>query len=333
LKIDVHAHYVPTNCIAEAKGLDGHVYGMRIVQEGSSRIAYTHNSRNIAFEVEQIHNVERRLKDMEAQGIDMQVLSVPPFFFFYAFDPARSLELCRGINDALAETVSNYPTRFVALADLPMQEPQVAARELERSVRELGLRGAEICSNINGKNLDDRSLAPFYAKVQELDVPVFIHPSNVLGGDRLRGYYLQNLIGNPSETAVAAANLIFGGVLKEFPRLKFYLAHGGGACPFICGRWDHGWQVRPEARANIDRPPGDYFKLLYFDSIVHSVPALNYLVETAGAGHIMLGSDYPFDMGVRNPVHDIATLTRLSSDQKAMILGANAAALFEISDG
>jgi aminocarboxymuconate-semialdehyde decarboxylase len=329
LKIDVHAHYVPTNCIGEAKGNDGHVYGMRIVQKGSGQAAYTHNSRNIAFETEQIHSLERRLKDMEAQLVDMQVLSVPPFFFFYAFDPARSLELCRGINDAFAETVSKHPRRFVALANLPMQEPEMAACELERSVRDLGLRGAEICSNINGKNLDDKNLGPFYSKVQELDVPVFIHPSNVLGGERLRGYYLQNLIGNPSETAVAAASLIFGGVLKEFPRLKFYLAHGGGSCPFIRGRWDHGWQVRPEARANIDRPPSEYFRLLWFDSLVHSVPALNYLVETAGTGRVMMGSDYPFDMGYTNPVNDIAALPLLPG-QKEMIFGANAAALLKI---
>ena len=330
MKIDVHAHYVPIECMGEVKGLDGHVYGMRIAQEGSEEVAYTHNSRNIAFETEQIHSIERRLVDMEAQLVDMQVLSVPPFFFFYAFDPAQSLQLCRKLNDAFAETASKYPNRFVALANLPMQEPQMAARELERSVRELGLRGAEICSNINGKNLDDKSFAAFYAKVEELDVPVFIHPSNVLGGERLRGYYLQNIVGNPSETAVAAARLIFGGVLKEFPKLKFYLAHGGGSCPFIRGRWDHGWQVRPEARAQIDRPPSEYFKLLRFDSIVHSVPALNYLIESVGVGRVMMGSDYPFDMGDQNPVNDIAALLHLSDDQKEMIFGGNAAALFKI---
>jgi aminocarboxymuconate-semialdehyde decarboxylase len=332
VKIDVHAHYVSQDCIGEVKGLDGHLYGMRFATEGSRQVPYTHNRRSIGFEPDQIHSVKRRIADMDAQLVDLQVLSVPPFFFFYAVDPAQTLELCRKINDAFAETVRNYPKRFIALANLPMQEPQMAARELERSVRELGLRGAEICSNINGKNLDDKNLAPFYAKLQELDVPVFIHPSNVLGSDRLRGYHLQNLIGNPSDTAVAAASLIFGGVLKEFPRLKFYLAHGGGSCPFIRGRWDHGWQVRPEARANIDRPPSDYFRLLCFDSLVHSVPALNYLVETVGPGRVMMGSDYPFDMGDKNPAGDIAALPHLSDDQKAMIFGGNAAALFKIDN-
>ena len=246
MKIDVHAHYVPEKCLdAEAKGTDGHIHGLRIVQEGSRQVAYTNNARNLAFDPPQIYSIERRLKDMATQWVDMQVLSVPPFLFFYATDPAQSLELCQKINNAFAETVQQYPDRFVALANLPMQDPEMAARELERSVRELGLRGAEICSNINGKNLDDKSFVPFYTKLQQLDVPVFIHPSNVLGADRLRPYHLQNLIGNPSDTAVAAASLIFGGVLKEFPRLKFYLAHGGGSCPYLRGRWEHGWQVRP----------------------------------------------------------------------------------------
>jgi aminocarboxymuconate-semialdehyde decarboxylase len=330
LKIDVHAHHVPQQCIGEVRDNAGRTYGLRIVQEGSHQMPYTGNARSIGFEPEQIYSIERRLRDMSSQAADMQVLSVPPFFFFYAIDPAQSLELCRKINDAFAETVRNYPRRFVALANLPMQDPNMEARELERSVRELGLRGAEICSNVNGKNLDDKSLAPFYAKLQELDVPVFIHPSNVLGSERLRGYHLQNLIGNPSDTAVAAASLIFGGVLKEFPRLKFYLAHGGGSCPFIRGRWDHGWRVRPEARANIDRSPSDYFRLLRFDSLVHSVPALNYLVETVGAARVMMGSDYPFDMGDKNPANDIAALPHLSDDQKEMIFGENAATLFKI---
>jgi aminocarboxymuconate-semialdehyde decarboxylase len=269
---------------------------------------------------------------MAIQWVDMQVLSVPPFLFFYASDPARSLELCQKINNAFAETVQKYPDRFVALANLPMQDPEMAARELERSVRELGLRGAEICSNINGKNLDDKGCAPFYTKLQQLDVPVFIHPSNVLGADRLQPYHLQNLIGNPSDTAVAAASLIFGGVLKEFPRLKFYLAHGGGSCPYLRGRWEHGWQVRPEARTNIDRPPSDYLRLLCFDSLVHSVPALNFLVETVGPRRVMMGTDYPFDMGDRDPVKTVASLPHLSDDQKELIFGANAVALFKIGD-
>ena len=332
MKIDVHAHYVPENCLndVEVKSAEGRAYGMRVVQEGSRQVAYTGNTPNLGFDAPQIYSIERRLSEMRNQFVDMQVLSVPPFLFFHAIDPARSLELCRKINDSFAATVEKNPGHFVALANLPMQEPEMAAKELERSVRELGLRGAEICSNICGKNLDDKSLAPFYRKLQELDVPVFIHPSNVLGGERLRSYHLQNLIGNPTDTAVAAASLIFGGVLKEFPRLKFYLAHGGGSCPLLRGRWEHGWRVRPDARTNIDRPPSDYFKLLYFDSLTHSVPALNFLVETVGVGRVMMGTDYPFDMSDKDPVRNIAALPHQSDEHKEMISGGNAAALFKI---
>jgi aminocarboxymuconate-semialdehyde decarboxylase len=330
LKIDVHAHYVPRECMGELKGSDGRTYGLRIVQEGSQQVAYSAGHRNSGFEADQIYSIDRRLKDMGTQRVDMQVLSVPPFFFFYSIDPAQSIELCQKINNAFAETVRQHPDRFIALANLPMQDPEMAARELERSVRDLGLRGAEIGSNINGKNLDDKSLTPFYAKLHELNVPVFIHSATVLGIERLRAYHLQNLIGNPSDTAVAAASLIFGGVLKEFPRLKFYLAHGGGSCPYIRGRWEHGWRVRPEARINIDRPPSDYFKLLLFDSLLHSVPALNFLVETVGVERVMLGSDYPFDMGDKDPLNDIAALPHLSDREKEMIYGGNAATLFKI---
>lgn len=148
-----------------------------------------------------MYSVAQRLRDMDAQGVDMHVLSISPLAFDYHMEAAAAVQVCRLVNDALAETVAAYPSRFIAIAHLPMQAPEEAANELERSVRDLGLRGAIICSNIDGVNLDDKALAPFYAKVQELDVPVFIHPQNVLGADRLSRYHLGNLIGNPTDTA------------------------------------------------------------------------------------------------------------------------------------
>jgi len=206
-----------------------------------------------------------------------------------------------------------------------------AAAELERSVKELDLRGVEMGSNVGGTNLDAKEFAPFYAKAQELDIPVFIHPVGALGGDRLQGYYLSNLLGFPTDTAVAAASLIFGGVLKEFPQLKFCLAHGGGSCPYLRGRWDHGWRVRPEPRVAIEEPPSEYINSLYFDSVLHSVPALSYLVETAGADRVMLGTDYPFDMGDYEPLKSIASLPDLSDAEKELIYSRTAAALFNLT--
>ena len=332
MKIDVHAHYIPETLIdQEAAGSGSGAYTVRVTDQGTGQILHTETFQAMGFDAEQIYSIDRRLRDMRDQRVDMHALSVPPFCFFYGYDAAQGLELCRRMNNALAETVQRHPDHFVALANLPMQAPEEAARELERSVKELGLRGAEICSNINGRNLDEKSLAPFYAKLHELDVPVFIHPTNVLGLDRLGRYYLQNFIGNPTDSAVAAASLIFGGVLKEFPRLKFYLAHGGGSCPYIRGRWEHGWRVRPEAKVQIDRPSSEYFKLLYFDSLAHFGPALNFLVETVGPERVMLGTDYPFDMGDTDPVKTIASLPHLSDRQKDLIYGGNAAALFKIA--
>jgi len=320
IKIDVHAHHIP----ARFHEGDGQ---FRITRPGSDAPVFRWRRGATG---DSISNFDVRLREMGDLGVDMHVLSVLPTLFVNHLDPADGLEACRQINDAFADAVSANPDRFVALANLPMQDPEAAARELERTVKDHGFRGAEICTNIDGKNLDDRSLAPFYAKVLELDVSVFLHPSNVLGQDRLGSYHLGNLIGNPTDTSVAAASLIFGGVLKEMPRLKFYLAHGGGSCPYLRGRWEHGWRVRPEAKVNIQKPPSEYFRLLYFDSLAHSVPALNFLVETVGPERVMLGSDYPADMNDLDPVKTVASLPHISDAEREMIYSGNAIRLFKI---
>jgi aminocarboxymuconate-semialdehyde decarboxylase len=325
MRIDVHAHLVPEAAFDLLP--DGARRGLGLPgSDGRTQPA----NQGGGFEGVQLYNIERRLRDMDTQLVDMQVLSgVPGTMFFYGREEAEAVEACRRVNDAFAATVAANPKRFAAIATLPLQAPEAAARELERAVRDLGLRGCEISSNVNGKNLDDKALAPFYAKAQELDVPIFIHPSGVPGlNERLGSYYLTNLIGNPMDTTIAAASLIFGGVLEEFPRLKVYLAHGGGACPYIRGRWEHGWRVRKEAHANIERPPSEYFQQLYFDSLVHGGPALNFLAATVGPERIMLGTDYPFDMGNYRSVEAIDAVAGATDAQKDLMLGGNAARLF-----
>jgi aminocarboxymuconate-semialdehyde decarboxylase len=322
MKIDVHAHIIPE---AFVEGDTVH-----FPLDGSSEVE-TRPLRPLQnFEPETMYSVSRRLRDMDEGNVDMHVLSLQPMFT-YALPPERALPVSRGINNAFAEIVQQNPGRFLALADLPMHSPEDAARELERAVRDLGLSGAEICSQINGTNLDDAGLRPFYEKMQELDVPVFIHPASVPGLEqRLGRYYLTNLIGNPMDTTIAAASLIFGGVLREFPSLKFYLAHAGGACPYIHGRWDHGWRVRGEGRQFIDRLPSEYLRLLYFDCLAHGGPALKFLVETMGPERVMLGSDYPFDMSDTDPVRTIASLAGVSSAEKELMYSGNARELFKI---
>ena len=300
--IDVHTHYIPHSCLdLENATLGG------------------------ATPLGDLTDVGRRIQDMDSTGVDMQVLSVPPGLL------NRDSPTPRLLTVGIAETVDKHRDRFIGLAAVAMTEPEGAADELEYAIKELGLRGLEIGSNVRGINLDAREFAPLYAKLQELDVPVFIHPVDVLGGDRLGLYHLRNLLGNPTDTAVAAASLVFGGVLKEFPGLRFYLAHGGGSCPYLRGRWEHGWRVRDDVKANISSPPGEYFKLLYFDSLTHSTSALGYLVESVGADRVMLGSDYPFDMGDPDPVKTVTSVPGLSESQKGLILGGNARALFKLT--
>lgn len=335
MHIDVHAHIVPEPFI-DFDAMAGRLgqYAFRIQHR---RGVWTQPPLfSAGFEAEQMYDLDRRLRDMDAQLMDLQVLSTTPHLFFYnptgagMPDQAAITEMCRTVNDALAQVVSARPDRFVAIADVPLPDGEAAAAELERAVRDLGFRGAEICTNIGGRNLDDRAFFPFYAKAQALDVPIFLHPANVLGIDRLGAYYLNNFIGNPSDTGVAAASLIFGGVLKEFPRLKFYLAHAGGTCPFLRGRWEHGWRVRPEAKRYIDRPPSEYFKLLYFDTLSHYVPSLNFLVDTVGADRLMVGTDYPFDMGDYHTHKTVEAIARLTTPEKERIYGGTAAELFRI---
>ena len=233
--------------------------------------------------------------------------------------------------DAIAEAVGTCPDRFVGLATIPLQEPRQAAKELDRAVNELGLKGVCITNDINGKDLDWPKLWPFYEKAQEIGAFIFCHPSIIPGAERMQKYQLKNLVGNPFATSLAIASVIFGGVLKDFPKLKFCFAHAGGFVPYQIGRFERGYQVLRECKENIAQPPSEYFKLLYFDTITHSVPALEYLIGTVGADNVLLGSDYPYDMNDPEPVLTVNRLGTVSPDEKEKILSGNANRIFGIT--
>ena len=203
---------------------------------------------------------------------------------------------------------------------MPLQAPQRAADELRRAVRTLGFRGAMIGSNVQGKNLDDPALEPLWATAAELDALILIHPYNVAGADRLRSYYLNNLIGNPLDTTIAAACLVFGGVLERHPKLKVLLVHGGGFVPYQAGRWVHGWNVRPEPKVHLKQSPEPWIDRFYYDTILHAKPQLEFLVESVGASRVLLGSDYPYDMGTGECVRQVKALSIPDAD-KATVLG------------
>jgi aminocarboxymuconate-semialdehyde decarboxylase len=265
-------------------------------------------------------DIEQRLKDMAASDVDMQVLSNTPQTFLYNQDAALTVTTSIVQNDQISRHVAAHPDRFYGIATLPMQAPDQAADELSRAMTRLGLKGAQIGSNINGRNLDDPELEPVWTVANEHAAFMMVHPTQVAGADRLKNYYLANLIGNPLDTTIAAASLVFGGVIERFPRIKFFMVHGGGFTPYQAGRWQHGWHVRPEPKVHLKKPPEATIRTLYFDTILHGKPALEFLVATFGASHVLLGSDYPYDMGTFECARQVKALSIPDAD-RATILG------------
>jgi aminocarboxymuconate-semialdehyde decarboxylase len=270
------------------------------------------------------HDIERRFKDMDAAEVDVHLLSVAPQTWLYGQEPAVGIAGATIQNDEIARLVKEHPERFSGIATLPMQAPDKAADELRRAMRKLGLHGAMIGSNIGGKNLDDPSFEPLWAAAEELDAFMMIHPGNVAGADRLRSYYLGNLIGNPLDTTIAGACLIFGGVLERHPKLNFIMSHGGGFIPYQGGRWVHGWEVRPEPKVHVKHSPAPYLDRFLYDTIVHAKAPLEFLISSVGANRVFLGSDYPYDMGTGECVRQVRA-ANISAADRDIILGGHAA--------
>jgi aminocarboxymuconate-semialdehyde decarboxylase len=275
-------------------------------------------------------DIERRFADMAAAEVEVHLLSATPQTYYYDQEPALAAACAALQNDQIAKLVKAHPERFIGVATLPIQAPQRAADELARAVRSLGLRGAMIGSNALGKNLDDPSFEPLWAVAAELGAFMLIHPVNVAGVDRLRSYYLNNLIGNPLDTTIAAACLVFGGVLERYPTLKVLLVHGGGFVPYQAGRWAHGWHVRPEPKVNVKHSPEPWIDRFYYDTILHARPQLEFLVSSVGPARVLLGSDYPYDMGTGECVRQVKALSIGEAD-KAKVLCDNARAVLGVS--
>lgn len=329
MNIDVHAHYVPPDSLKLAGDI-GRPRGLKLETNERGRSVVTRDGKPYLIQLKaEFSDLDLRLSIMDQQGVDMQALAPAGSYFFYWMPAADALEYARWLNDQIAQAVTKHPRRFVGLASVPMQDGAVAAKELDRAVTELGLRGVEIASNINGRYLDDPDFNPFWEAAQALDALIFVHPNHVVGAERMKDYNLANLIGNPTDTSLSVAKLIFAGVLDRFPRLKFLLAHAGGFLPYTWGRLDRGYRIQDSSISKISQAPSEYLKRLYFDTITHSQMAVEYLVQNFGADHVLLGSDYPYDMGDPEPVQSLRA-ARIDDEQMKQVTGANACKLLRI---
>ena len=332
--IDGHFHVMPLEFVeAIRSGAFADLVRMERDPAANERLVYRAPA-GVAIEPDTslspaLYDEGRMIRALDEMKLDAAAVAPPPEGFYYWAEPGAGERIARAFNDGIAAMARRHPDRLLGLGTVPMQDGQRAARELERAVA-AGLRGIEICTHVNGGDLDAPELTPVFAAAERLGVPIFIHPQNEGDIRRLRDYHLWNLVGFPTETALAAARLIFGGVFERFPRLRVILAHGGGYFPYQLGRLDHGYAVRQEARERLPRRPSDYLGSIYCDSLTHDDRALRFLLDRVGDQHVVVGSDYPFGMQDRAPVDAIRRLG-LGLEREARVLGQNLARLLRVA--
>jgi aminocarboxymuconate-semialdehyde decarboxylase len=269
---------------------------------------------------------------MDLQGVDVQALSIAPPQYFHWLDGETGPKVNAIQNDAIFEMTQEARDRFVGIANLPMDHPEAAVTEMKRVNAELGLNGFEVNTDVKGGDLDDRRFDPIWAAAEELEMLVILHPHGWTEPGRMDDYYLINVVCMPLASTVAVSRMILGGVWERFPDLRMMVVHGGGYLPFYFARTDHAYKVRPEARHHIPRPPSEYLHKLYFDTTVFSTDAVEYLVGEYGADHVLMGTDYPFDMGPTDPLGFLAD-ANLTEEQHSLVVGGNAARLLRFPSG
>jgi len=323
-RVDIHCHYLNPQASAKVAHLNPGEREPSVVF--SNALAREVNRKQMKDRGPQLSSIEARLNDMDRMGIDIQAVSPAPTQYCYWSEPDLGRELSRMINDRIAEIVAQWPERFVGLGTVPLQNADMAVEELERGVRQLGLRGIEVCTNVNGRDLTDPSLGleKVFAKAEALGALIFMHPLGFNQGERLVDHYFNNVIGNPMDSTIAVSHLIFDGVMARHPKLKVVVAHAGGYLAHYWARMDHAYRARPDCRTLIKHPPSTYLKRFYFDTITFDPQMLRQLIDVYGAEHVMLGTDYPYDMGEDDPVGLIESVKRLSRADKELIMGGNA---------
>ena len=329
--IDIHAHLVPKS-LWQAADAGRDWYGFRH-EPGDGIGTMVSAGKRTHFSSPKVRfTPEERMKDMDAQGVDVQVVSIHTPFFGYHLDPSQGRALARDVNDEIATLARQWPRRFEGLATLPVQDVTSAIDELERAVTVLGLKGAELDTTVNGENWDEPKFLPLFKAAEAMGAVLFFHPQpqHNFMMERTTRYGLFNSLGVIVEDAIVVAILIFGGILDACPDLKVCIAHGGGPACYAMGRLDRGWHSRPEARDRIPNPPSTYQRRLYYDTVTGSEEALRFLLDRVGADRVVLGSDWPFVPWHPSPVAWVQGLKSLSPDEKEKILWRNLESLLRL---
>ena len=324
MRIDIHTHILPKEWpdLKKKYGYGGWIH-LDHHKTGCARMMK--DSKFFREVGSNLWDPEIRCNEYDTFGIDVQVLSTVPVMFSYWAKPEHALDLSKLLNDHIASIIDDQPGRFIGLGTLPMQDPSMAVSELERCVKELGLSGVQIGTNINGLNLNDDSLFEVFESAESLNTAIFIHPWYMMGEKEMNQYWLPWLVGMPAETSRAICSMIFGGVFERLPNLRVAFAHGGGAFPATIGRIDHGFNVRPDLCAiDNDKLPSTYLGKFWVDSLVHDRTALSYLISKIGMEKIALGTDYPFPLGELEPGSLINKMNDLSADNRDMLFSRNA---------
>jgi aminocarboxymuconate-semialdehyde decarboxylase len=325
MKIDGHRHILMPKAVELASKLDP-VRSTLIYPKGlNTRSLEINRERNREWD-RKMSDLEENISDLNTAGMDFGVLQPTQTMLFYWAEPSAAGELSRMVNEHTAKEVRKNAGKVVGLATVPLQDVDLAVRELSYAVRDLGLRGVVTGSNVNDRGFDEEAFLPFFKAVQDLDVPIFIHPNNPAGTERTPNYYLTNFLGYTQESTMAAAKIVFGGVLDRFPNLKICLSHAGGTLPFLLGRLERGQAMRPEAGELCRHPFPYYLKNFYIDTITYRADTLRFVLEVMPSGHVFMGTDYPYDMAETDPVGFVKTAV---SDEglREQIFGENIAAV------
>jgi len=328
--VDIHCHYLNPEVAKKTESLGAANYDTSIIF--ANDLTRQTNVKQMADRASKLTGVDERIRDMDKMGIDIQAVCPAPFQYFYFAEPDVGASIARDVNEGIAKNVADHPDRFVGLGSVPLQNAELAVRELEYAVKKLGLRGVEINTNVNGMDLTDPRLKldKFFAKANELGIAIFMHPIGTTQANRLINHYFNNVIGNPLDTTLAVSHLIFDGIVAKNPKIKFIAAHGGGYLAHYWARMDHAWRARPDCRTVIKFKPSSYLKKIYFDTITFDPTMLRHLIDVYGADHVLLGTDYPYDMGEVDPLGLINSVKKLTKDDRQKILGLNAMKILKI---